>query len=480
MSLRQLKVQEALEQLKNDEKLLPIKDPPLKSIKSVQFGVLSPEEIKGVAVCKITKSKITPPYAETVYDERMGPCDTKGICLACGENMRICPGHFGYIELATPVIHPQHNRLIVAILNCVCLNCSHLKLSADELKLELGKSYDTNGITKLKSVESYCASTPFCKNCEQPNATIIYYEGKICKVYTENKGKKRSVIPIDELMTSLKGISDSDLKIMGFGVNYRKILRHNLTPELIPSFRPEFLILTRLPVLPSISRPPNFEGGIKSDDDLTSSYTEIIKNNQKLIDTTDLKEKTRQDITAILEMYISSFIDNSHEQTKHTSGKPIKSIKERISSKHGHIRGKLMGKRVDVSARTVITADPTLRINEVGIPQEIAENLTFPEVVTALNYQKLIKLFDCNKINMIKRGDKVYMVTNKSQNKLQYGDSAYRHLQDGDSVVFNRQPTLHRGSMMAHVAKILPFKTFRLNLAVTTPYGADFDGKRRI
>ena len=77
-------------------------------------------------------------------------------------------------------------------------------------------------------------------------------------------------------------------------------------------------------------------------------------------------------------------------QATQKSGRPLKSVKQRLKGKEGRVRGNLMGKRVDFSGRTVITPDPNLRIDQVGVPRSIAQNLTFPEIVTPFNIDKLV------------------------------------------------------------------------------------------
>lgn len=463
-------VKEQLELLRNNDEIKAIKDPPLKDLKAVRFGIIGPDEIQGIATCKITKSNITNPHLETVYDERMGPADTKSICASCSQPIRVCPGHFGYIELATPVINPQFIKTIVSILNCVCLTCSKIRMSKEELQIEL----ETTDLSSVSSQEIHklCNDIPQCRFCEQPIPSVAQQESKIYKIFADKLGKKRSLINVNELLTILKKISDEDIILMGYKINYRECNRHNTIKEKIPSFRPEYMIITHLPVLPSVSRPPNFEGGMRNNDDLTSSYVEIIKNNQKIYECAN--EKDREDRINILESYICSFIDNTDETTKHTSGKPIKSVKERLAGKDALIRGKIMGKRVDVSARTVITADTTLDIDEVGVPYEICEKLTKPEEVTYRTIGRLNKMLEDGKINMIKRDDKLYMIMSYFKS-LKIGDKVYRHLSEGDNSAMNRQPTLHRGGIMGHKVVPMPGKTFRLNLAVTASYGADFN-----
>lgn len=478
-------VEKALEELKNNPELQPIRDPPLRAVKGIQFGVLSPEEIRGISVCCIKNSRVANPPVDTVYDDRMGPAYSRGICATCNEDMKICPGHFGHIELATPIIHPMFIKFIVIILNCICVECSKLRMTREEIDLEINVlQYDRfiRYIDKLNIIHKKCANVPYCNDCEYPHPEIRENEGEIYKFYpTKNiNDKKPTIIEVNELRNILEKISQEDLEIMGFQPQKREVLSHGKISETLFTFRPEWLILQCLPIIPPMSRPPDNEGDNRSDDDLTTSYTDIIKYNERLKEK-DIKDPSRDIILKLLYKHISGLFDNSDEGVTRSSGKVAKGIKERISSKNGHIRGKLMGKRVDCSARTVITSGPNIELNEVGVPEEIAKALSFPEKVTHRNFDELTKLLNEEKINTIIRNDNqiirvAFAFTAGRKIKLKLGDIAYRQLRDRDTVVFNRQPTLHRGSMMAHYVKVLPGKTFRLNLSVTTPYNADFDG----
>jgi len=167
------------------------------------------------------------------------------------------------------------------------------------------------------------------------------------------------------------------------------------------------------------------------------------------------------------------------------SGRPLKSIKDRLNGKHGRVRGNLMGKRVDYSARSVITPDPNLSIRELGVPKKIAMNLTTPVKVNDRNKSFLTTLvqngpnvYPGAKILIRKSGDNIYLENvDRDSIQLEIGDMVHRHMMDGDAVLFNRQPTLHRMSMMCHVARIMSQgDTFRMNVGDTKPYNADFDG----
>jgi DNA-directed RNA polymerase II subunit RPB1 len=170
---------------------------------------------------------------------------------------------------------------------------------------------------------------------------------------------------------------------------------------------------------------------------------------------------------------------------KHKTGKPIKAIRARLKGKEGRLRGNLMGKRVDFSARTVITPDPNLQLDQLGVPEQIAMNLTVPEVVSEHNLAKLRHFVEKGAdswpgAKYIKRSDGKYIdlsiLQSRTDAHLDIGYTVERHLMNDDYVIFNRQPSLHKMSLMGHRVKVLPYQTFRLNLSVTTPYNADFDG----
>jgi DNA-directed RNA polymerase II subunit RPB1 len=225
----------------------------------------------------------------------------------------------------------------------------------------------------------------------------------------------------------------------------------------------------------------------RSEDDISHIIVNIIKHNKTLQERISQNAPANQidDWTTILQYYIATLVDNNIPgvaAVAQRSGRPLKSIKERLNGKTGRVRGNLMGKRVDFSARSVITPDPNLSIRELGIPIKIAKNITRPVVVNDMNKKFILKLIQNGpdvhpgaKILEKKSGENISLrhVDRKSI-VLENGDTVHRHLMDGDGVLFNRQPTLHRMSMMCHIAKIMPVgDTFRMNVADTKPYNAD-------
>jgi DNA-directed RNA polymerase subunit A' len=160
-------------------------------------------------------------------------------------------------------------------------------------------------------------------------------------------------------------------------------------------------------------------------------------------------------------------------------------LADRLKSKEGRFRQNLTGKRVNFSARTVISPDPCLSINEVGVPKVIAKELTIPVTVTEQNTEYIKELINrapiWPSINYVIRPDgKRKKVSDETKEEIIKemvpGYIVERHLQNGDVVLFNRQPSLHRMSIMAHKVRVTPWRTFTLNLCSCTPYNADFDG----
>lgn len=273
-----------------------------------------------------------------------------------------------------------------------------------------------------------------------------------------------------------KRISDEDVKALGFDPRYA---------------RPDWFVITVLAVPPPPVRPSvMFNSSARSSDDLTYKLADIVKANQALR-TQELQgaaEHILQDYTRLLQWHVATLMDNEiggQPQSFQRSGKPIKSIRQRIVGKGGRVRGNLMGKRVDFSARSVITPDPNLGIDQLGVPRSIAMNMTYPEIVTRYNINRMREL--------VKNGPNIHpgaktiirddgkivdlrYVKKSSDVHLEVGYRVERMIVDGDPVIFNRQPSLHKMSMMGHKVKVLPWSTFRLNLSCTTPYNADFDG----
>ena len=297
----------------------------------------------------------------------------------------------------------------------------------------------------------------------------------------ENEGQQPEKKPITPQMALniFRHISTDEIKKMGLSNDYA---------------RPEWMIISVLPVPPPPVRPSiSVDGtgqGSRGEDDLTHKLSDVIRanGNVRRCETEGSPAHVVSEFEALLQYHVATYMDNDIAgipQALQKSGRPVKSIRARLKGKEGRLRGNLMGKRVDFSARTVITGDPNLSLDEVGVPRSIARTLTYPETVTPYNIHKLHQLVKNGpndhpgaKYVIRDSGERIDLRHHKRAGEisLQYGWKVERHIVDGDFIIFNRQPSLHKESMMGHRVRVMPYSTFRLNLSVTSPYNADFDG----
>ena len=433
-----------------------------KKISEVRFSLLSPEQIKKLSVAKIVTPELYDidgyPVDGGLMDLRLGTINPGMRCRTCGGRLKECLGHSGSIDLARPVIHLKYVPLIELSLRCFCHECGKLMLQDKDLE-----NYSPSQRAK-KAKDS--------KKC--PHCGAIQEKIKLDKPTSFYRGKKR-IFP-NEIRERLVGIPDEELQKIG--VDYK-------------TCRPEWAVLTSFLVPPVTVRPSIIlESGQRSEDDLTHKLSDIIRANQRLWENLNAgaPEVIIEDLWDLLQFHVTTFFDNTVSRippARHRSGQPLKTVTERIKGKEGRIRKNLAGKRVNYSARSVISPDPSLNIDEVGVPYEIAKIVTRAEMVNDLNIKKLKKLIEKAEeypgANYVIRPDgKRKKITPELKeeiiNELTSGYQVERHLQDGDVVLFNRHPSLHKGSLMAHYVKVLLDRTFRMHPAVCAPYNADFDG----
>jgi DNA-directed RNA polymerase subunit A' len=451
-------------------------------IKSIKFGVLSPKMVRQMSVAKIVTPELYDkegyPVDGGLMDIRLGVIDPGLVCKTDGLKLKESLGHFGYIDLARPVIHLKFAKLILDLLRCTCKECGRVLIPEEELAKIVKRIKKERRIKDARAkrvmVKETIVKLRTITKCPHCNAKLDKI--KIEKPTTYIEGDKRRLSPI-EIRTRLEKIPDEDLEL--FGIN----------PE---SFRPEWSVLTLLPIPPVTMRPSiTLESGERSEDDLTHKLGDVVRINQRLFENINAgaPEIIIEDLWDLLQYHISTYINNNVAQlppARHRSGQPLKTITERIKSKEGRIRHNLAGKRTNFSSRTVISPDSMIDIDEVGVPKVVAMKLTVPEKITDWNFEYLKEFVkkgpgEYPGANYIVRPDgKKKKITDETKEQLieelEIGYVVERHIIDGDVAIFNRQPSLHRMSMMCHRTKIIPGLTFRLNPAVCAPYNADFDG----
>jgi DNA-directed RNA polymerase subunit A' len=452
-----------------------------KKINKIGFGMQSPDFVEKTSSAKIVTAELYEkegyPVDGGLMDVRLGVIDPGLRCKTCGGKLKECMGHFGHIELARPVVHISYATIIYNLLKSTCKECNRLLMDEKKYtfhKERMDKAIKAKNNEKIRKIakEVLIKSRLIkkCPHCQEKQVTV-----KIEKPTTYVEGDKR-ISPI-EVRARLEKIPDKDLELLGFN------------PK---SSKPEWGILRLLPIPPVTMRPSiTLESGERSEDDLTHKLGDIVRINQRLFENINAgaPEMIIEDLWDLLQYHITTYLDNSVSSVppaRHRSGQELKTLTERIKSKEGRFRHNLAGKRVNFAARTVISPDPCINFNEVGIPESVAIELTVPERVTDWNKKWLIKA--------IKNGPKKYpganyiiwpdgkkkKITEETMEQileeLAPGFKVERHLVDGDVSLFNRQPSLHRMSLMCHKIKVLPGRSFRLNPSVCNPYNADFDG----
>jgi DNA-directed RNA polymerase II subunit RPB1 len=456
----------------------------------IQFSILSPDEIRRNSVVEVTSRDTyinNKPVIGGLFDPRMGILEPNSICPTDGMTYIDTPGYFGHIELARPVFFIHHIKEIIKICRCVCFKCSKLRMNKNQHKHILLKtaderwSYVYNIASKIKrcgeETEDGCG-------CKQPDRIKLEGMANIIATWDsilddENKQKINTKMTPEIVLKMFKRISDEDVNFLGFSPIWS---------------RPDWMICQVLPIAPPSVRPSvKLDAQQRSEDDLTHIYSNIIKTNNLLKEKLKIPETNPNVIemsTEILQHSIAMIANNKIKGVApmaQRSGRPLQCISGRINKKNGRIRGNLMGKRVDFSARSVITGDPNLSIQQLGVPLKIAKNITKPVVVNDRNRDFLMKLVKNGPENypgakILETKDGVSMslrVKDCNSITLENGDIVHRHMLDGDMCLFNRQPSLHRPSMMGHIAKIMFVgDTFRMNVGDTKPYNADFDGDR--
>ena len=450
------------------------------SIVGVQFSILSPEEIERSSVVEVTTQI---PYVGNepkiggIFDPRMGVLENGKICRTCGQTNHGCPGHFGHYRLTRPVYYIQFHTMVMNVLKCICIRCSKLRIDKDMHKSILLRK----GESRWKEVLSLSSKIQRCgQECEDGCGAIqpdkLTREG-IATIVANFPKELPQKLEVEYVHRLFRRISDEDVEFMGLSRHW---------------CRPDWMICTVLRIPPPQVRPSVIQdNNQRSEDDLTHKLVDIIKNDLTL------KQKIQNnatkgvidDLTSVVQYHVATLVDNDIPgvaPSAQRSGRPLKSIQQRLGGKEGRIRYNIQGKRVEFSARSVITPDPNLSVAEIGVPLEIAMNLTSPERVTRYNIDKLYKIIKNGpdvwpgaKTIVRKDGRMISLKHAKMEEIVLYdGDVVNRHLIDNDILLFNRQPTLHKMSMMGHRVKVLPYKTFRLNVLVTRPYNADFDGDK--
>jgi len=516
----------------------------VRTVVGVQFGLLSPNEIIEQSVVEVINpiNNVDSKTVGTILDPAFGVVEKDGeICPICKQTSLFCQGHFGFMRMAKPVVQTQFiNMVITKLLKCICHRCSSILIdkTTDEGKhvidslLKKSEQNRLNLFSKhAKRAKRYCpicgANVPISIKPSKESNKI----GKLIVDYkTEKKEEKEEVAELEEVeitepekvakprTVGTKRKKDEIVKKDKYTIELNQEQYLNLFKQMTNEdcellgfnhvyARPEWMIWEVMPIPPLAMRPSvAFDGGKMAADDLTTQINAIVRNNVELLTVMrdvdgsgTISQSVKDNIEnlwALLQHNISSYLDNTDKNNKinpavSRSGRKLRGLIDRLIRKKGRIRSNLMAKRVNYSARSVISPDVGIDIDELGVPILVAKKLQFPEIVNSFNYEKLNTMLK-NTLQNLNTYPSIVMIKKKKDLNamprlvkhfrnatIEAGDTVYRDLMDGDIVMFNRQPTLHKMSMLMHRVKVFRdpnIKSFRLNVSSVEPYNADFDG----
>lgn len=459
-------------------------------IEAVDFSLYTTEEIDFYAVVNISSTEEE--GTNTVKDLRMGPHGEGADCPTCGSDLYGCPGHMGKI-IIPPIMHPLTVETISLVLSCICKTCSFLLVTADDL-ISSGIDRVINGTRhmvlrdkpRLDAIKNLIHKINDAQNKKQIRRecqhNIFGHGGISCEsnpIYNKSKaqdGKRdyrlgmyrkrgsdfhlEGYLYPDEIFQRLNAVPDEDAQLLGFSNNSH----------------PRTMIMERLVVIPYNARPDMFQGELHTSDDLTKIYREIVRETIKYNRAINLSDK--ENAHAQIFKLIKHLIKNDGKLNQGDL-KIQSDIRTRIQGKPGIIRGNLMGKRVNFAGRTVVGPAHYLRVDEIGIPRLMSVKLTRPIRVYEANRAEMQTKYDSGKVTYIIRQNGrdagvLKMIGDQFREKhpdyqVQFGDIVHRMLEDGDVVLVNRQPTLHKQNILALYTRIIDDRIVRINLSITTP-----------
>ena len=441
------------------------------TIIATRLSIFSHEELSSLAVCEVNVAELE--GIGTPNDPRMGVLEDGKLCYTCHKSNIDCSGHLGIINLNRWFLNSKFVEIAIRILMCVCNSCGECLLTEDIIRNE--GLLEMSLVSRIKILSEISVKQICSKKYSQPCAINPTYFPSKCKdshiiiCEYDNKGQKivieKSIVEIYDILSR---ISSKSQHLLGFD----------------GKTKPKDFVCRSLPVIPPCARPYVIRDGETSYDYLTTCYIDITRYNNLLQKNKELTEVQKKNIIRNLYFYISHMIDNTDKKYTRSRDEPIQSVIERLTPKTGYIRGSVMGKRVDYSGRLVLNPYNKIRFGEIVYPSSMKYLHTTPINVCSFNLNKIREMYKNGLImymtigNGKLKGNRFKIISSNKERYLpQIGDIIERIAQDGDETLFNRQPTLHKQSIMGYKAKYIDnYNCIGLHSSYTTPHNADFDG----
>lgn len=461
----------SLQRMRKLQLLIPIRS---------SISIYSSEDIRRISVGVISNANSS--GLGSVNDPFAGTISLSEKCGFCG-NLS-CPSHFQYIDLHVPICNPMFIRDIVFVLTIMC-KCCHRPLITRECA-EMRGLLELSNKARLEKMAEMCdgmecthnheniggGPLSACDNNYKFITTELRKSGKITyKLNTKSGVKNEKAIysmPMKKVKEILDDITDEDAELMGFS-------REN---------HPRNMIMEKLIVIPPVARPPVYNDGSVQQDQLTWSYIKIFKESENVKAALSGREsRGKKNKETLLDESVKNLYKEIYEFIYKNEGhkmgnKTFLSIIERIQGKEAHIRSALLGKRTNYSARTVSGGEPALPLGTIRQPACWAPVLTKPVKITDYNYNQVQEWLKAGLITHYKNRVTAFRFECKEGKVFNFnvGDMVDRFAMDGDYTILNRQPSLHKYSMMAHKIKLSPQLTTGIQLSICGAMNNDFDG----
>ena len=439
---------------------------PLYKLTSIDFGVFDGENFDKKKVTDVTEiNRNMDPYF-TIEDPRLGTIQNYRLCSFCEKTTEECTGHFAKINLNFNFIHPSFRLVSIHVLNCICHTCNKLIIT-EAMMIEKGYNL-LRGNDRLSKISAYSVKNP----CSNPNCglKIIFKTSKIAECKTravpyyvkKDKGEEERYMSVDKIKKKLTTLSVDEAKLLGFEHNH-----------------PKNFIMDYIPILPMTDRPPAFTDNEKKDHSFTFAYNEILSKHLESIYQEDPEEQ--EECYRRIIFIFQHIIDNKKGEYTRNQSDVVGSFKDELVGKTGIIRSKMLGKRSNFTARTVLGPNKSLNFGYIA-PPVIMKSVTVPEIITRYNYDNImdlasdgrIKYFCPDKGKLAGRKIRFDFVSHKGI--VNFGDRIERESQNGDVIIFNRQPTLQKQSMLGYIAEFQDKLSIGVHLNSCEGLNADFDG----
>lgn len=443
---------------------------------SIDYSVMTRETLEKISVCDVKNINKTQDLTNTTDDPRLGTIENYRLCATCEKTNEECPGHLGMINLPEDIIHPFFRLIAMKVLQCVCITCGKLLLS-EKYIIESGL-IQIQGFTRLNKIAELtkdgkrncsngCPTNPIFKPQKSgDNETLNMF--CIRKIGKQEIQHFLSVATIKNIFNSL---SDKTVSLLGFINNH-----------------PKNFIVDFVPVLPISARPHVFRvvDNQKQEDYLSTGYDDIISKNIEYYqikredsNTTSEEERKEECLKKIIFIYDHS-IQNCDQTHRRSPSDVCKSINDRISGKGSLMRDNMMGKRADFTGRTVLGPNRSISFGEIATPMAMSSVLTVPEIVTIYNFQYIQNLSKTGRIDYLCPSSGSFsgrkLKFDNRKHTINIGDKVGRFSENGDVIIFNRQPTLHRQSFLGYICNFQDKHSMGIHLSSTTGHNADFDG----